>query len=60
MKLSELRKILDNIEHEMFIYGKMNLPMGTVPEEPDVYVGNDGKMEDPILFYDSKDNKIYL
>ena len=60
MKLSVLKQHIAEIEREIFAYQKMNLPMGHCPEDPDVFVKVGDDEEEPLLFFETKDNKIFL
>lgn len=60
MKLSVLKQHIAEIERDIFAYQKMNIPMGQCPEDPDVFVKIGEEEEEPLLFFESHQNKIYL
>lgn len=60
MKLSVLKQHIAEIERDIFAYQKMNIPMGRCPEDPDVFVKIGEEEEEPLLFFESHQNKIYL
>ena len=59
MKLSEFRAKLDEVARDLFIQQKAGLPMGSCPDDIEIFVRLEDELVEPIIEADA-DGKIHL
>lgn len=49
MKLSEFRAKLDEVARDLFIQQKAELPMGSCPDDIEIFVRLEGEDDEPLI-----------